>query len=228
MPFLSNNCSLIVNIAAIFFLSLAKASELSSFYVSFLPIDPPPLISDPSHCATENLTKLFDVPKPTGTLDRALESFASGIWKTCDGSKTPGIDCFPDQSSYCDFSTAIPENIHADYSSYGDAVSAWWATHSSAAASLSKECPEGCKASELVVVEPYCHVCGVHRQNTTHFSFHWVTHITVSTISARGTGDFPESTSRSISSKAWGQSDELCKGARVASAGVVLAANLLL
>ncbi len=118
---------------------------VSATHVTLMPrAEPTTVTRDPWQCATTNLTKYFDVPKPTGSLSTALESFNSELRKTCLAAGTPLLYCpFPAQSSWCGFTTAAPSEVLPDYSSFGSRVSSWWSQHSSEAVSLAKKCPVG-------------------------------------------------------------------------------------
>ncbi|KAI1800390.1 hypothetical protein F4811DRAFT_33712 [Daldinia bambusicola] len=99
---------------------------------------------DPWQCATQNLTQFFDVPKPTGALLKALDSYGDELVKPCLATAT-GLDVLScsvtNTSQWCGFATAAPTSVRTAYSSYGKSVASWWSAKSSAAVSLSAECP---------------------------------------------------------------------------------------
>ncbi|KAI1474544.1 hypothetical protein F4774DRAFT_400154 [Daldinia eschscholtzii] len=99
---------------------------------------------DPWQCATQNLTQFFDVPKPTGALLKALDSYGDELIKPCLSTAT-GLDILSctvsNTSQWCGFATAAPTSVITAYSSYGELVASWWSEKSSAAVSLSAECP---------------------------------------------------------------------------------------
>jgi hypothetical protein len=102
--------------------------------------------SDPWQCATENISQYLDVPKPTGSLLTALQSYGDKLIEPCIATATgPGLpSCpLPSKSLCCGFATAAPSALLPAYSSYGSVASSWWASKSSAAASVSQYCPVG-------------------------------------------------------------------------------------
>ncbi|KAH8585562.1 hypothetical protein B0O99DRAFT_474127, partial [Bisporella sp. PMI_857] len=111
---------------------------------SILPIDPPPIAPiDPWQCVMANLTQYFDVPKPTGSLLVAIQSYADKLADAC--TYTDVIDrflgCYPAHDDWCNFATAAPASVIPDYKLYGSAASAWWAAHSSNAVQYASYCP---------------------------------------------------------------------------------------
>ncbi|KAG9229566.1 hypothetical protein BJ875DRAFT_474531 [Amylocarpus encephaloides] len=100
---------------------------------------------DPWQCITENITQFVDVPKPTGSLLSALQSYGDKLIETCTPTETvitaPPLCPFPAKSLWCGFTTAAPSAVLSAYTSYGSSASSWWAAKSSAAASVSKSCP---------------------------------------------------------------------------------------
>ncbi|KAF2972662.1 hypothetical protein GQX73_g873 [Xylaria multiplex] len=102
---------------------------------------------DPWQCATQNLTRFFDVPKPTGAaLTDAIDSYVDGLLAPCMASATElsqVLSCsISNQAQWCGFATAAPPSVvTAAYSEYASTAASWWHAHSSAAVSLSEECP---------------------------------------------------------------------------------------
>ncbi|KAF2729336.1 hypothetical protein EJ04DRAFT_392300, partial [Polyplosphaeria fusca] len=98
---------------------------------------------DPWQCATKNLTQYLDVPKPTGTLLSAIESFGDVLLQPCLSTAT-GLDilsCSVSQTTqWCSFATAAPSSVKPAYSAYGSSASSWWFAKSSAITSLEVEC----------------------------------------------------------------------------------------
>ncbi|KAL7629537.1 hypothetical protein AAE478_001058 [Parahypoxylon ruwenzoriense] len=120
---------------------LSVAPNVSAMLMTLLPMAAPTVTRDPWQCATENLTQYFDVPKPTGSLLTALDSYASELFKTCTAAGAAAQSCpFPEQSLWCSFGTAAPSTVLADYSSYGSVASSWWSARSSAAVFLAQDC----------------------------------------------------------------------------------------
>ncbi|CAG8961707.1 hypothetical protein HYFRA_00006247 [Hymenoscyphus fraxineus] len=116
----------------------------SEVYKTVLPSVEPTTTRDPWQCVVANLTQYFDVPKPTGGLLDALNSYGDKLIESC--TKT-GLDrltgCFPAKEEWCKFTTAAPASVRPDYQLYGSAASAWWAGHSSSAVRLAQSCPNG-------------------------------------------------------------------------------------
>ncbi|KAH7323620.1 hypothetical protein BKA65DRAFT_567394 [Rhexocercosporidium sp. MPI-PUGE-AT-0058] len=102
---------------------------------------------DPWQCVTENITQYIDVPKPTGSLLTALDSYGDKLIETCTPTETAFTalpSCpFPAKSLWCGFTTAIPSTMLSAYSSYGKSASSWLAAKSSAMASVTQQCPSG-------------------------------------------------------------------------------------
>jgi hypothetical protein len=121
-------------------------AEVLPIHMTLLPRAEPTITKDPWQCATENLTQYFDVPKPTGSMLTALLSFADKLYDSCTITELPTgtvlPQCpFPEQSSWCAFSTVAPKTVLSDYSSYGSAANLWWSAHSSKAVSVAQRCP---------------------------------------------------------------------------------------
>jgi hypothetical protein len=99
--------------------------------------------TDPWQCATENYPKYFQVPKPTGDLDKALVSYGSELLKSCTLTGIDRTACpFPEKTRWCAFATAAPYAVLTAYSSYGSEASSFWSAQSSKVVSLARECPE--------------------------------------------------------------------------------------
>ena len=99
---------------------------------------------DPWQCLTENLTQYLDVPKPTDSLFKELQSHGSKLYKPCLAAPTLTAFCpFPVQSSWCAFTTSAPSDVLPVYSSYASQAYLWWSAHSSSVVSLAQECPIG-------------------------------------------------------------------------------------
>lgn len=127
-------------------LFLQTTATLSAMHTRILPRDEPTITSDPWQCATEDIPQYFEVPKPTGSLLTALISYGDKLYEGCTPTEEPtGIfppKCpFPEQSSWCAFTTAAPTAVLSDYSSYASSASFWWAEHSAAAVSVAQKCP---------------------------------------------------------------------------------------
>jgi hypothetical protein len=121
-------------------------AEVLPIHMTLLPRAEPTITKDPWQCATENLTQYFDVPKPTGSLLTALLSYADKLYESCTITELPTgtvlPQCpFPEQSSWCAFTTAAPKSVLSEYSSYGSAANLWWSAHSSKAISVAHICP---------------------------------------------------------------------------------------
>ncbi|KFY08962.1 hypothetical protein V492_05773 [Pseudogymnoascus sp. VKM F-4246] len=99
---------------------------------------------EPWQCLTENLTQYLDVPKPTGSLFKELQSFGAQLYEPCLAAPTLTAFCpFPAQSSWCAFTTAAPSAVLPAYSSYASKAYSWWSAKSSTIISLSAKCPKG-------------------------------------------------------------------------------------
>ncbi|RYP83829.1 hypothetical protein DL770_005299 [Monosporascus sp. CRB-9-2] len=98
---------------------------------------------DPWVCATKNMTEYFDMPKPTGTLLEAIDSYVDKQLAPCLSTATgpDQLSCEVTGSQWCGFSTDAPPSVSAAYSSYGSAVASWWSAKSSAVSSVTSECP---------------------------------------------------------------------------------------
>lgn len=124
------------------FMTTANAS--SAMHITLMPRAEPTATKDPWQCATENITQYFDVPKPTGSLLTALQSYGDKLIETCtptfSGTALPSCP-FPPKSLWCGFTTAAPSAVLPAYSSYGSVASSWWSAHSSAASSVAQACP---------------------------------------------------------------------------------------
>ncbi|KAH6694960.1 hypothetical protein DL95DRAFT_477388 [Leptodontidium sp. 2 PMI_412] len=135
------NTFILLAIAAI---STTDAWSDSAVYQTVLPSVEPTATRDPWQCVTANLTQYFDVPKPTGSLLDALDSYGDKLIESCTST---GIDrvmgCFPAKEEWCKFTTAAPASVLPDYQLYGSAASAWWSGHSSNAVRLATSCPNG-------------------------------------------------------------------------------------
>lgn len=132
-------------LAAAALATITKAWSDSAVHETVLPTASPALtVTDPWQCVTENLTQYFDVPKPTGSLLTAIESYADKLIESCTLTGADAIHgCFPEKEAWCDFSTAAPSTVLPDYSAYGSAASAWWAAHRANAVELAVDCPVG-------------------------------------------------------------------------------------
>ncbi|OBU00844.1 hypothetical protein VE01_01290 [Pseudogymnoascus verrucosus] len=99
---------------------------------------------DPWQCLTENLTQYLDVPKPTGSLFKELQSHGSKLYEPYLAAPTLTAFCpFPAQSSWCAFTTSAPLDVLPAYSSYASQAYSWWSAHSSSVVSLAQQCPIG-------------------------------------------------------------------------------------
>jgi hypothetical protein len=149
----TNNSSIAINMRSRIIVLLATAAITtttnawtdSAVYQTVLLTDVPTVTRDPWQCATANLTQYFDVPKPTGSLLTALESYADKLVASCTftGVDFLGGGCYPAHDEWCKFTTAAPASVIPDYKLYGSAASAWWAAHSSNAVNLATDCPGG-------------------------------------------------------------------------------------
>lgn len=102
-------------IATIF--GTANAWTDSAVHETVLPTVEPTTTRDPWQCVTANLTQYFDVPKPTGSLLDALDSYGDKLIESCT---LTGIDringgCFPAKEDWCKFTTAAPASVLPDY-----------------------------------------------------------------------------------------------------------------
>jgi len=74
---------------------------------------------DPWQCVTENITQYVNVPKPTGGLLTALDSFGDKLIETCTPTETAFTalpSCpFPEKSLWCGFTTAVPTSLLPAY-----------------------------------------------------------------------------------------------------------------
>lgn len=128
--------------AVLFF---CAGGSLAAVQDTLLPSKPPTVTSEPWQCTTEMLPQYFDVPKPTGALLTAVQSYGDVLQKDCKPTETDAFglpQCpFPASSLWCGFSTVVPSSLLSSYSSYGSVASSWWSAHSSAAVSLAQNCP---------------------------------------------------------------------------------------
>lgn len=101
---------------------------------------------EPSHCATQDLTQFSDVPRPTGTLSEAFESYVDGLRKPCSSTATGSDEYYScealDTSQWCDFSTKAPSSVSSAYSSYASAAASWWEDKAANLTSLVVDCPQ--------------------------------------------------------------------------------------
>ncbi|KAM5435783.1 hypothetical protein MferCBS31731_006232 [Microsporum ferrugineum] len=122
--------------------STATATRVFDDITTILPSQRPTVTIDSWQCLTHNLTKFFDVPRPTGALLTAIHSHGSELIKDCVSTIQPGMECpFPESSAWCGLGTAGPASLLPALSSYGSVASVWWSSHSSAAFSLAEMCP---------------------------------------------------------------------------------------
>ena len=98
--------------------------------------------TDPPRCSTKNISQYFAPPQPAETLLTPLfYSYYQSLFQTCTSTGPERLKCpFPEQSRWCDFSTAGPSDLLSAYTSYGSLASSWWSVHSSSALELAKEC----------------------------------------------------------------------------------------
>lgn len=117
-----------------------------SMSITEMPRAEPTSTHDPWECATENITQYFDVPKPTGTLLDAILSYGAELIEPCLSTAT-GLDAIlctvSETSAWCGFTTAAPEPVLSDYSSYGSAAASFWQAHSETISIIASECPIG-------------------------------------------------------------------------------------
>jgi hypothetical protein len=126
-----------------FVLVLVAAAAASTIDTILLPTTRPTQ-TDEWQCATENLNQYFDVPKPTGALFTALDSYVLQLFKTCTSTEVNRLACpFPDKSKWCDFTSVAKPTVLPAYTSFGSLASSWWSAHSAAASSLAQRCPYG-------------------------------------------------------------------------------------
>lgn len=99
---------------------------------------------DPYQCATADIAQYFDdMPKPTGNLETALQSWASVLEAELPCTLEDFLNCqFPAPSRWCGFSTAAPPQVLPDWTTYANAAAAWWAQQSSGATSIASQCPQ--------------------------------------------------------------------------------------
>lgn len=117
---------------------VASAAALDPSQQSALLPTEVPTVTDNWECAISTYSTYFDLPKPTGTLLSALESYGDKLHEAC----TKTMCLYPDATSWCGFATAAPTAVLPAYTSYASSASVWWAEHSSAAVELAQECPE--------------------------------------------------------------------------------------
>ncbi|KJZ77659.1 hypothetical protein HIM_02836 [Hirsutella minnesotensis 3608] len=131
-------------IAATSLISAAQAAQ-AALYDTIFPSERPTATKDPWQCTTEKLPQYFDVPKPTGTLASAVQSYNFELIKDCQPTRLNvyGVPAcaFPEPSKWCAFTTAAPSTLLPEYSSYASSASSWWAARSSTAVELAEECP---------------------------------------------------------------------------------------
>ncbi|KAF2666456.1 hypothetical protein BT63DRAFT_428221 [Microthyrium microscopicum] len=99
--------------------------------------------TDHPDCSTPDYQKLFSIPKPTGQLNEALESYGSSLLKPCTLTGVERTLCpFPPKTAWCAFPTAAPAAVLPAWSSYGSEASAFWASRGSTMLVLARTCPE--------------------------------------------------------------------------------------
>ncbi|KAK3303762.1 uncharacterized protein B0T15DRAFT_496293 [Chaetomium strumarium] len=102
------------------------------------------LTPDPWQCVTENITQYFDVPKPTGNVLDAINSYAAEVNKACLVTAVgyQQRSCtMSDIKLWCGFTTAAPADVLSSYSSYASEVVSFWTAKSSMISILSTSCP---------------------------------------------------------------------------------------
>ncbi|KAK2036423.1 hypothetical protein LZ31DRAFT_232640 [Colletotrichum somersetense] len=122
------------------------APSLTSMSAPPLTMTEPSLTQrDPWQCATQNLSQYFDVPKPSGTLSKAIDMYVDELVEPCLETAT-GTDLFncrvTEPSQLCGFTTyasATPALITA-FASYESAAASFWRSNSASVSSLSVEC----------------------------------------------------------------------------------------
>ena len=113
---------------------------------------------DEWQCYTENIDQYFKGPNPTGDLEEALLDYADVLNADCTitvpetGTVLPTCP-FPGKEKWCAFPTAAPSSIIPAWSTFGSAVSSWWAAHSSGASSLARYCPN--RWRQIMTETPY-------------------------------------------------------------------------
>lgn len=99
---------------------------------------------DPWDYVTENVTRYLDVPKPTGSLLEALESYGDELISPCVATAT-GLDMLScsvtETSQWCGFTSAAPSAVLSDCSSYGAAAALFWGAKSQTASVIASGCP---------------------------------------------------------------------------------------
>jgi hypothetical protein len=95
----------------------ASAWSDSAVHETVLPTVQPTTTRDPWQCVVANLTQYFDVPKPTGSLLDALNSYADKLLEPCTLAPIDRIhgECFPAKEDWCKFTTAAPASVLPDY-----------------------------------------------------------------------------------------------------------------
>lgn len=131
------------------FLLLHGVATVSAF--TLIPSDVETLLpaasltgeSDSWECATHDYSKLLDLPRPTGSLEDALQSYNKDVFgELCTATGIDRLDCPPaGYPEVCGFDTAAPNDVLSAYSSHASSASSWWAAHSSSALSIASECP---------------------------------------------------------------------------------------
>lgn len=114
-------------------------SEIKVLFPTAFPTGQP----DHRECATHDYDELLDPPKPTGSLEDALQSYNEEIFvKQCTATGIDKLGCAPaGYPEICGFSTAAPDGLLPAYSSHASSASSWWAERSSSALSIARECP---------------------------------------------------------------------------------------
>lgn len=176
----------------------------AALYETILPSERPTATKDPWQCTTETLPQYFDVPKPTGRLASAVQSYNLELVKGCEptGLNAHGIPvcAFPEPSKWCAFTTAAPSTLLPEFSSYASSASSWWSARSSTAIELAEECPSGWfKAMvdtpggsawlNLTLIFSECYA-----EAHTTSSISWITSAPSATTTSRITGTGPQST----------------------------------
>lgn len=129
-------------LVGVFLYPVAALANVQDF---LLPTQSPTGPKDARHCTTEQPQLYFHVPKPTGALLSALQSYNNDLIKDCAASTTNvyGYEAcdFPAPAEWCAFSTAAPTAVRSDFSDYASTASSWWAARNSDAVELAEECP---------------------------------------------------------------------------------------
>lgn len=116
-------------------------AEVTTATMEALPVR----TTDPGDCVAANVTKYFDVIKPSGDLAKAMGSYAAIAVDPCVATVAPENieDCFiTDPQYWCGLSTNLPPALTTSYSSYASSAADFWRANSKSISVLSTYCPK--------------------------------------------------------------------------------------